>query len=355
MFAAEGLAEYYFAEKAAAAEKSKDGPEQADPATVSATEAMHECLTILQAFITTMDDPERDGGEGYLPKRYPGVRTAGHHMVVLRLITQLLRRATAEDEELWRAKGEYLEAVQARMVDSIMNKFYNPQYDLNNEALQHDYARPDDENEDFVYLGHAIEIFWMVMDELQRRKEDSGVGADERAEAAETFELAATRMHRHIEVAWDRVFGGIIRGAHVGDPRSCNAKRGIVGLRMTQATENGAEATLTVPMVETPVGIGGQWDKVLWAQEEAGIGCLLAYEVFSAEGGRGGEGSGAKWGWAVDWFRKIDSYIEGKFRLRPHGYVGYKVGGDRRVLFVENYNMGYPWAANRKENYHHPR
>ena len=67
MFAAEGLLEYTFAEQAASAGRQPSA--NASPLT--------EALKILKVFVEKMDDDSRDGGEGYLPSPYPGVRTAG--------------------------------------------------------------------------------------------------------------------------------------------------------------------------------------------------------------------------------------------------------------------------------------
>ena len=126
------------------------------------------------------DDPQRDVGQGYLPVSYPGIRLQGFEMVTIVLLTQLLQK---------RADPK-LEARLAHSVEVVMERFWNPEYRLNNEALNHDYERPDDDNEDHVYLGHAIETFWMILHEALRRGDRP------------LFYLAAERMKRHMEVAW---------------------------------------------------------------------------------------------------------------------------------------------------------
>jgi mannose/cellobiose epimerase-like protein (N-acyl-D-glucosamine 2-epimerase family) len=195
-------------------------------------------------------------------------------MVLLLILTQLLeQRPDAE-----------LEALADRVVEALVERFWNPEYRLNNESLDHDYRRPDDPNEDFVYLGHAIETLWMLMVEARRRDD------------AALFELAAARFRRHLEVAWDDVYGGLFRALKV----------------------HGA----------APV------DKVLWAQEEGLIGCMLLCEL-------------TDWDWPSEWFGRLFGYVEERFRLRPHGFPLYLTSGDRKVTF--------PPHVTRKENYHHPR
>jgi mannose/cellobiose epimerase-like protein (N-acyl-D-glucosamine 2-epimerase family) len=195
-------------------------------------------------------------------------------MVTLRTGTQILEQIS----------DPKVERRVARAVDAIMNRFWNPEYRLNNEVLTHDYERPDDENEDFIYLGHAIETFWMVLAEAVRLK-DRGL-----------FDLAAERMERHLEVAWDDVYGGLFRAVRV----------------------HGAYT----------------FDKVLWLQEEALIGLLLLMEYTDLA-------------WPARWFDRIFHYVQEKFCLRPHGYPLWIEAGDRKVTFM-------PHSA-RKENYHHPR
>lgn len=222
----------------------------------------------------TFDDPRRDTPQTYIPRSYPGMRPMGYEMVTLRAGTQVLEE-TVEPR---------IEERVSRSVDAIMNKYWNPEYGLNNEALTHDYTRPNDENEDFVYLGHAIETFWMVLAEALRRKDRA------------LFDLAAERMRRHLEVAWDDVYDGLFRAMKV----------------------HGAFT----------------FDKVLWLQEEALIGLMILLEHTDLE-------------WPEQWFSRLFRYVGEKWSLKPHGYAGWIEAGDRKVTFRPH--------ASRKENYHHPR
>lgn len=231
----------------------------------------------LESFWRTMeifDDSRRDVPQTYIPRSYPGMRTQGFEMVTIRVGTQILEQV----------RDPKLEGRVARAVDAVMNRYWNPEYRLNNEALTHDYERPEDENEDFIYLGHAIETLWMVMAEAVRVK-DRGL-----------FDLAAERMGRHIEVAWDDVYDGLFRAMRV----------------------HGAYT----------------FDKVLWLQEEALIGLMMLMEHTGLE-------------WPARWFDRIFHYVQERFCLRKYGYPLWIEAGDRKVTFR-------PHSA-RKENYHHPR
>ena len=220
------------------------------------------------------DNPERDVGQGYLPVSYPGIRLQGFEMVTIVLLTQLLQK---------RADPK-LEARLAHSVEVVMERFWNPEYRLNNEALNHDYGRPDDDNEDHVYLGHAIETFWMILHEALRRGDRP------------LFDLAAERMKRHMEVAWDDVYGGFFRAMEV-------------------------HGTFT-------------FDKVLWLQEEVLIGTMILLEHTGLQ-------------WPEAWFGRTFRYVQEKYPLKPHGYPMWIMGGDRKVTFRPH--------TSRKGNYHHPR
>jgi N-acylglucosamine 2-epimerase len=214
------------------------------------------------------------GGPPAIP--FPGARIQGVSMVFLRVIGQMLdQRGDPE-----------LEAILNRSVDAVMNRHFNPAFDLNNELLAHDYSRPPNELAQFVYTGHSIETLWMIAAEAVRASRPS------------LFERAAERFRRHVEVAWDGVYGGVFRSLNDVDRN--------------------------------------QWalDKVLWAQEEVLIGALLVYEHTGAA-------------WAAEMFSKMYSYVRAKYLLRPHGYSLWIVNGDRKVTFEPH--------ATRVENYHHPR
>ena len=220
------------------------------------------------------DDPARNVEQGYIPVSFPGMRVQGFEMVTIVSLTQLLQKTS----------DPKLETRLSHALEMVIDKFWNPEYRLNNEALDHDYRRPDDDNEDFIYLGHAIETFWMILHEALRRKDRA------------LFDLAAERLKRHLEVAWDDVYGGFFRAMEV----------------------NGS---LT-------------FDKVLWLQEEVLIGMMILLEHTELE-------------WPEWWFDRTFRYVQEKFPLKQYGYPMWIMGGDRKVTFQP--------STSRKGNFHHPR
>jgi N-acylglucosamine 2-epimerase len=218
-------------------------------------------------------------GETYLgpgASPFPGARIQGVWMVLLRIATEMLR--TRRDPEI--------EQIAARCVDAVMNHHFNPAFELNNELLNHDLSRPTNEYAQLVYTGHAIETLWMVLYEAVRRRDKP------------LFETAATRFRRHVEVAWDGVYGGVFRNL--------------------QHVDNNIWSL----------------DKVLWAQEEVLIGALCVIEHTGAP-------------WAREMFAKMFDYVQAKYPLRRYGFSLWITAADRKVTFERH--------AGRVENFHHPR
>jgi mannose/cellobiose epimerase-like protein (N-acyl-D-glucosamine 2-epimerase family) len=221
-------------------------------------------------------------GQTYLgpeARPFPGARIQGVWMALLRLATQMLEmRADAE-----------IGQVARRCVDAVLNHHYHPEFRLNNELLNHDLSRPDNEYAQLVYTGHSIETFWMLLYEAARLRDRS------------LLETASERFRRHIEVAWDDVYGGVFRN-------------------LMNVEQN-------------------QWtlDKVLWAQEEVLIGTMFLIEHTGAP-------------WARDWFGRTWNYAQEKFPLKNHGSPIWMYAGNRKVEFEE-----YKARPKRIENFHHPR
>ena len=205
-----------------------------------------------------------------------GPRVLGHWMVIIRLVTQMLEQRS--DPEL--------EKIADKCVDAIMNDHFNPEYNLINEALNHDLSRVEGPLSQFVYTGHAIETLWMLLYEAERRKDEA------------LFNLVAERFKRHVEVAWDDVYGGVFRA-------------------LDNVNENVWKT-----------------DKVLWAQEEVLIGSLYMIEHTGDQ-------------WAKDMFAKMYDYVIDKYPLKQYGYPLWILGADRKVTFEEQYS--------RVGNFHHPR
>jgi mannose/cellobiose epimerase-like protein (N-acyl-D-glucosamine 2-epimerase family) len=218
-------------------------------------------------------------GETYLgsgAKAFPGARVLGCWMVLLRAATQMLE--TQADTEIAQ--------VCDRSVNAIVEHHFNPAFALMNELLNHDLSRPDSEYVQLVYTGHSIETLWMVMAEGRRRGD------------TQLFNTAAERFRRHVEVAWDDVYGGVFRNLQNVDANVWSV------------------------------------DKVLWAQAEVLIGALMVYEHTRAA-------------WARDLFSKMYLYVQDKYPLRRHGLPLWIFSADRKVTFERH--------SNRIENYHHPR
>ncbi len=205
-----------------------------------------------------------------------GTRVLGHWMVIIRLVSQMLE--CRSDPEL--------EKIADDSIDAIMNHHFNPEYKLISEVMNHDLSRPEGPFSQFVYTGHAIETLWMLLYEAERRKDK------------ELFDLVTERFKRHVDIAWDDVYGGVFRALdHVND---------------------------------------NSWkvDKVLWAQEEVLIGSLYIVEQTGAQ-------------WAKDMFAKMFTYVQDKFTLKQYGYSLWILSADRKVTFEREYS--------RIGNFHHPR
>lgn len=196
----------------------------------------------------------------------PGCRLLGVWMVTLRLATQLLEAAANE-----RAR-----AAADRCIEAIMQRHYNPDFDLQVEVLNHDFSTPGNLYAQLAYTGHAIETLWIVMDEALRRKDET------------LFNEAARRFRRHLDVAWDDVYQGWFRGC-----RNVEENNWIL-------------------------------DKALWVQEEALVGLTMIAEHTGAE-------------WAKEWLRRGYPYVIENFPLARHGFALWDIYPDRRVRFVEKY------------------
>ena len=203
-------------------------------------------------------------------------RIGGHWMVLLRTAYCLLSHRP--DNEI--------ETVARRCVDALMNYHFNPEYDLMNEVLNHDLTRPEGPFSQFVYAGHVIETMWMVMYEAVRIND------------RKLFDSAAEKFKRHVEVAWDDVYGGVFRSLDNVDNNIWKV------------------------------------DKVLWEQAEVLIGTLFLIEQTGDP-------------WAYHWFEKMFRYVLDTYPLKKYGYSLWNIEGDRKVTFVKE--------GTRIENYHHPR
>jgi N-acylglucosamine 2-epimerase len=206
----------------------------------------------------------------------PGERVLGYWMVLVWISTQMLEIHPDPD----------LEKLAERCVEAILDKHYNPDYGLINEVLNHDMSRPTNAFSQFVYTGHVLETLWMVLAAAARIKDKK------------LFERAAGQFRRHVDVAWDDVYGGVFRCLEHVDQNLWKV------------------------------------DKVLWAQGEVLVGALMIVEHLDAP-------------WAAAIFEKMYDYVMSTYPLKKYGFSLWMEAGDRKMTFREH--------ASRVENYHHPR
>ncbi|MCE5251251.1 AGE family epimerase/isomerase [bacterium] len=211
-----------------------------------------------------------------VPLVVPAPRIQGHWMLLMRLGTQMLE---------FKADPE-VEAVIGRSVDAVLNHHYSPEFRLDSEVLNHDMTRPAGDCGQYVDMGHCTETSWMIMFEALRRKDKT------------LFDTAADRFRRHVEVAWDDVYGGALH---------------------------------TLVNVDR-----NEWSvfKAQYLHAEILIGALCIIEHTGA-------------GWAKDLFGKTYTYVREKFPLKQYGFPLWIDYADRKVTFERH--------ASRAENFHHPR
>jgi len=206
--------------------------------------------------------------------RVAGPRILGHWMILLSLSTQMLRQRP--DIEI--------RALADRCVDAIMNHHLNPEFRLLNEALAHDLSPLSDSvASQFGDIGHGCETLAFVMNYAVLIKD------------ANLFKSASVEFKRHVDVAWDDIYGGHF---HVLDNVSTN--------------------TWTL-------------NKLRWLQEEILIGALILIEHTGDE-------------WALNCFARTEAYVREKY-VRPE-YAFIIDSGDRKM---EKHSRV------RAEHYHYPR
>ncbi|WP_353138874.1 AGE family epimerase/isomerase [Pseudopedobacter sp.] len=200
-------------------------------------------------------------------------RVLGHWMIMLSLSKSILKHEYDAD----------IEALSDRCLDALLNHHLNPEFGLMVEFLEKDLSLPKDGLDQFVYIGHAIESLWMIMDEAIRRNDHA------------LFNKSCDLFKYHVEVAWDDVYGGVFHG-------------------LENVNEN-------------------KWllEKVLWAQQEVLIGLMMIIEFTDDE-------------WAYRWFDKAYNHVINTYPLKKHGYRLWNIGGDRKMTFqkegirIENYH-----------------
>lgn len=205
-----------------------------------------------------------------------GLRVLGHWMIIIHLATQMLKYKF--DPEL--------EKIADKCIDALMNNHYNPEFCLLNEIMNHDLSRPEGPFSQYVCIGHAMETLWMLMDEAVRRKD------------RQLFDFVSERFKRHVEVAWDDVYGGVFHDLF-------NVNKNL-----------------------------WKMEKSLWAQEEVLVGTMMLIEHTGDQ-------------WAKNWYEKMWNYVIDKFPLKQYGYPIWILYADRKITFEKDYD--------RVGHFHHPR
>ncbi len=194
-----------------------------------------------------------------------GARFGGHWFILIKCATDMLEMK--DDAEIRK--------IADWSIDSHMSYHFNPEYELYNEVINHDYTRPDNELANRAGLGHSSEILWMTMNEAVRRKDKA------------LFDENARRFRRTLEVAWDDVYGGVF---------------------------------INLDDVENNVF---SLQKAGWGQMEDLIGLMMIIEHTGAE-------------WAKEWFGKLYTWTMAHFPLKPYGLPLWQDYTGRKAEFVKD-------------------
>ncbi len=241
----------------------------------------------LLAAVRAYDDPGYDDThtvrhtELNVPNK--GLRSQGHSMVIVNILSQLL--TYHEDSRLQELQREH--------VDLIMNRFWNPDFGIANEFLEHDYSRiPGAESH--MFAGHSLEALWMVMHEAVRTKDRT------------LFNTAKNRVRRIIEMCWDYVFEGLGSGDFfVFD--TTDHRRG--------------------PRYEV---------KTMWAHCEILIACMTILEYTGEV-------------WAKEWYERVRAFTLRTMPTPHHGV--WRQAVDRCGKDLKRVGV----SGKRKGNFHQPR
>jgi len=216
--------------------------------------------------------------------KYEGLRFQGHSMVLIRLLTQFLDYHKDDD----------LEKLLNYHVDRIMTYFYNPEFRITNERLNHDFSRIKGK-EGFMFLGHALETQWMIM-QFALQKNNKAL-----------FDESKNNFRRYLEIGWDNIFDG-------------------------WADEDyyvfGGDDHVQGPEYST---------KTMWAHTEILVGCMMVIE-------NTGEA------WAKDYYNRTWEYMKKTYSL---GVGAWEQAVNRRGEPISREK----WGINpmRRGNYHQPR
>ncbi len=220
-----------------------------------------------------------------------GQRTQGLWMVNLNTARQMVSRWP--DPELRSLLDEAIAAV--------IHRHYNPEIGLNNEILNRDFSRPDAEATKCL-LGHSVETLWMIAEEARHRGDQA------------LWDLCTERIHKHLDVGWDPVYGGFSEWVNVDQG----------GYAWPEYTPVGTDLVFRF--------VGEYFYlKPLWALHEILVATLNIIERSGAE-------------WAVRYFEMAQRTIDERYSMKRFGKPGYTLFADRRMTQVSH--------TARQDNYH---
>ncbi len=253
-------------------------------------QAHQQAVDLLHRVFHDMDRPDFR----FLGTGAPGVRALAQWFITLEVATQLLQRG----------KDPGVQAIADRCVEAVMDKYYNPELGLFVDTRNYDFS-PVKGEESLCPIGHAVEAMWVMMKEAERRKDET------------LYNTCVERLRRHFEVGWDPVFGGLSEQVNVG--------HGCYDWPAEQPMFTSLEFRSQ-----------GEFDymKSMWALDSTMIATMMFYEKTGAP-------------WSAEGFSRSHHYIDDKFSLKEHGYLGWLMFLDRKGTFEPH---GY-----RQDNYHHPR
>jgi mannose/cellobiose epimerase-like protein (N-acyl-D-glucosamine 2-epimerase family) len=159
--------------------------------------------------------------------------------------------------------------------------------------------------EDHSYLGHGVEVMWVVCFEALRIGDWA------------LFDIAAQRMLDILNISWDYIFDGFATAIHVD--KGC----------FKWPTVKPAGSMLSFE------GVGEyNYMKSLWQLAEAMVGTVIVYEKTSAE-------------WADRFHGMCKQTVDQRSSLRQYGFPLHMLFSDREFTFLPH--------TSRKGNYHYPR
>jgi len=190
----------------------------------------------IQAIVSVYDNPGFTGTRnlGGLPENTPmkGLRELATSRRFVRIISSLLSQIS----------NPRLETLLKEHLDIMMTKFYNPEFGIVNEYLQHDYSRIPG-FEDYTFVGHVTEGMWIIMLEALRKKDKA------------LFNKAVNIVRKHVEIGWDYIFGGLGSHYYVFDGPGRTREK------MYDLKEGWANFELMIPLVYIIEYTGECWAK----------------------------------------------------------------------------------------------